>query len=291
VQGDVSVAGATKRVKRELLMLPQNELITRDYCTRFAGVLNLDGVYIKIKGYPKAVPFIYGIDFETHDIPVGLLALAESENAFEKILEMLKEAEYPLYLVIADEAPALKPALARVFPSIEIQLCHVHILRNIKALLHLSLRDRTHEQFFRVIQRLLVLPGKGARLGAYRSIERQYGKLDLYSEILFSLWERWDDLFRFEDIRKQGLRVPRTNNLIEGYNAHFKARVDSIKGFESFSSASRFLNGWVLKRRFKIFRDCGKPFEHLNGHSSFEKSRNPQLPWPEIFGISPPDDI
>jgi len=286
---ELSVSGATKKVKRELVALPRNELITRDYCARFAGVLNLDGVYVKVKGYPKAVPFIYGVDFETHDIPAGMLALAESEGAFERILAALQTIGYPLRLVVADEASALKPALTRVFPGVEIQLCHVHILRNIKTLLRLSPRDRTHEAFFHVIRRFLILPGEAARLDAYRSIERQYGRSDLYSEILISLWERWDDLFRFEAMRKQGLRVPRTNNLIEGYNGHFKGRVDALKGFESFSSASRFLNGWMLKRRFTPFRDCGKPFEHLNGYMPFERSRNPDLPWPEILGLSPPE--
>lgn len=249
----------------------------------------MDGVYVKIKGYPKAVPFLYGIDFETHDIPAGVLALAENDRAFARLFGMLKEVGYPLRFVVTDEAPALKPVLARVFPDVAVQLCHVHILRNIRIALHLSVHDNTHAPFFHAIQKLLVLPGEEVRRETLRSIERQYGRSDVYSEILVSLWDRWDDLFRFESVRKEGLGCPRTNNLIEAYNSHFKGRVRSIKGFESFSSASRWLNGWMLRRRFTPFQNCGKPFKHLNGHCSFEKTRNTDLPWPEILGLSPPE--
>lgn len=285
---DQAVSAITKKVRRELEALPANTLITKTYCTRFAGVLNLDGVYVKVKGYPRAVPFLYGIDFETHDIPAGMLALAENEGAFERFFEMLKEAGYPLRLVVADEASALKPALARIFPDVRVQLCQVHILRNIRMVLHLSMHDQTHAPFFRRIQILFNLSGEANRQRFFQDIASVYDRDPRYWDILRTILARWDDLFRFESVRKEGIRCPRTNNLIEAYNSHFKARVRAIKGFESFSSASRFLNGWMLKRRFTPFQGCGKPFEHLNGYSSFEKSRNPNLPWPEIYGLAPP---
>lgn len=277
-------------LKRELLTLPQNEIITKEYCTRFAGVLNIDGVCVKVKGYSKAIPFIFCIDFETHDIPAGILAEAENDEAFTKLFQILKDIGYPLKLVVADENGALKPALSRVFPGIELQLCQVHVLRNIKATLHLSRQNTTHLAFFQRIQILFKMQGEDSRRRYFENICCVYDKSPLYYEIIRSLEERWHDLFRFESYRKQGLRVPATNNLIEGYNAQFKARADSIKGFESFSSAERFVNAWMIRRRFTPFRECGKPFEHLNGHSSFEKSRNPLLPWPEIFGILPRRD-
>lgn len=249
----------------------------------------MDGVYIKVKGLPKAIPFIYGIDFETHDIPASILALAENEAAFRRLFFMLRDVGYPLRLVVTDEIPALKGQLTRVFPGIEVQLCHVHVMRNVRTMLHLSVRDTTHLSFFRALQKLMALPGEEARQ-RYLGELRAYARVGLYGDVLQTIMDRWEGLFRFESIRKQGLRCPATNNLIEAYNSHFKSRVRSIKGFESLSSASRWLNGWVLKRRFTPFRECGKPFEHLNGYSSFEKSRNPDLPWPKIFGISPPEN-
>jgi transposase-like protein len=250
-------------------------------------VLCVDGVYVKVKGYPKAVPFIYGVDFATHDIPAGFLALGESEAAFERFFSVLKDTGYPLRLVVADEAPGLKGPLSRVFPGVPVQLCHVHAMRNIRTLLHLSKNDSAHLPFFRALQRLLATQGEERRREVFQDIAGRYTQYEAYWDILYSLKLRREDLFRFESMRKEGLRCPTTNNLIEAYNSHLKGRLKSIKGFERFSTASAWLNGWLLRRRFQPFRDCGQPFKHLNGHTSFEQSRNPDLPWPDICGLSP----
>lgn len=278
------ISGATvaAEIKRELASLPQNELITKQYCTRFGGVLNVDGIYVKVKGLPKAVPFIYAIDFETHDPVAGILALAENDAAFERLFLILKDIGYPLRLVVADEAPALQAALERIFPGIEVQLCHVHVLRNVRKMLHLSSRDETHLPFFRAVQKLLAMPREANRELYLREM-RSWERIELYGTVLKTITGRWNDLFRFEAMQRRGIRCPKTNNLIEGYNNHMKTRIRGIKGFESLSSASRWLNAWLLRRRFTPFRECGKPFEHLNGHSSFEQSRNKNLPWPDIY--------
>lgn len=270
-------------IKQELLSLPKNELITQEYCTHFGGVLCVDGVYVKVKGLPKAIPFIYGIDYVTHDIPAGILDFAENEAAFYRLFQMLKDAGYPLRLIVADEAPALKPALQKVFPGTGVQLCHVHVLRNIRKMLYISEHDKTHLPFFFEIQKLLTVSGEENRRNIFNRLIRGEHLFDGEWEILRSIHSRWDDLFRYESIRKQGVACPRTTNLIEAFNNHFKSRSRSIKGFESFSSAERYLNAWMIKRRFTPFRECGEQFKHLNGHTSFEKSRNPDLPYPDII--------
>ena len=247
----------------------------------------MDGIYVKVKGMPKAIPFIYALDFETHDPVAGILALAENEAAFERLFLTLKDIGYPLALAVADEAPALQGALSKVFPGVQVQLCQVHVLRNVRKALHLSKRDETHLPFFRAAQKLLAMEGETNRQAYLREM-REWEKTEPYGEVLKTVTDRWDDLFRFESVRKQGIRCPKTNNLIEGYNNHLKTRLRGIKGFESIASAERWLNAWLLRRRFTPFRECGKPFEHLNGHSSFEKTRNPALPYPEIYyKISP----
>lgn len=251
-------------------------------------MLCVDGVYVKVKGLERAIPFIYGIDVETHDIPAGILDFAENEHAFTRLFSLLRNVGYPLRFVVADEASALKSPLLRAFPGAEVQLCRVHVMRNVRTMLHLSPRDTTHLPFFRALQKLVILRGEATRQ-AYLSNLRTYERVGLYGDALKAITDRWDDLFRYESAQKEGLRCPSTNNLIEGYNNHFKSRVDSIKGFESLSSASRWLNGWMLRRRFTPFHECGNRFKHLNGYASFERSRNPDLPWPEILGLSPPE--
>jgi transposase-like protein len=280
---DLTSGAVAKRVKRELAALPKNEDITKTYCTRFCGALVLDGVYVAVKGLAKKIPFIYGIDFLTHDIPAGILDFSESEAAFVRLFQILKAAGYPLAVVVCDEAMAVRPALRKVFPEAVIQLCHVHVLRNIREELHLSSLDRTRAPFFREIQNLLAAQGEENRRTMFKYISSQFEANESYWEILKSIQRRWDDLFRYEAMRRQGFACPWNTNLIEAFNGQFKDRYRTIKGFETISSAERFVNAWMIKRRFTPFRDCGEHFKHLNGHTSFSKSRNPDLPYPDIL--------
>jgi transposase-like protein len=272
-----------KRVKRELQALPKNESITKQYCTNFCGTLVLDGVYVAVKGLRKKIPFIYGIDFLTHDIPAGILDFAESELAFLRLFSMLKEIGYPLRVVVCDEAMAVRPALRKVFPDAVIQLCQVHILRNIREELHISSYDQTHLAFFRAIQNLFAVQGEGPRNIIFKNIASRFEANDQYWEILKSIRKRSEDLFRYESIRRQGIACPSSTNLIESFNSQFKDRYRTIKGFETISSCERFVNAWMIKRRFTPFRDCGEHFKHLNGRTAFSKSRNPDLPYPDIL--------
>ena len=271
-----------EHLQREFAALPKNESITKEYCTRFGGVLCVDGVYLRMRGH-EMMPFISGIDFVTHDVPAGLIDFTESEAAFDRLFRMARDAGYPLRCVVADEAPALKPALRKVFPHAEVQLCQVHVLRNVKNALHVTRRDETHLLFSRSIQELFRMAGEDNRRAFFLELTRSQSLKDGEWEILKSIRSRWDDLFRYESIRKEGLACPRDNNLSEAYNQHFQSRMGNIKGFETISSAERFVNAWMLRRRFTPFRACGKHFKHLNGKTPFSQSRNPELPYPNIL--------
>jgi transposase-like protein len=281
-ESDLKKSAIAERLKREFAALPKNEDITKEYCTRFGGVLCVDGVYLRIRGHEK-MPFVSGIDFVTHDVPAGIIDFAESEVAFERLFRMLRDIGYPLRYVVADEAPALKPALRKVFPHAEVQLCQVHVLRNVKKALHVTKQDETHLPFFRNIQELFRMAGETNRRTFFLELTHGPSLRDGEGEVLKSILSRWDDLFRFESIRKEGLACPKDNNLSEAYNQHFQSRMSGIKGFETISSAGRFVNAWMIRRRFTPFRACGKHFKHLNGKTSFSQSRNPDLPYPDIL--------
>ncbi|OGM99246.1 MAG: hypothetical protein A3C71_01175 [Candidatus Yanofskybacteria bacterium RIFCSPHIGHO2_02_FULL_43_15c] len=88
--------------------LPENTWLSREYCNRWSGRLVVDGKYVKVKGYDKKIPFIYGIDYLSHDIPVGVLAPSENEWAFNKFFNLLHTVRYPLQIVIADDIRCFK---------------------------------------------------------------------------------------------------------------------------------------------------------------------------------------
>ena len=36
--------------------------VTRNYCSRFCGILLVDDKYVKVRGYKKKIPVIYGVE-------------------------------------------------------------------------------------------------------------------------------------------------------------------------------------------------------------------------------------
>lgn len=137
------------KVRKEIAALSDNFQLTKTLCNplRLSGILVMDGKYVAVKGYNQKIPFIYGIDYLSHDLPCGSLFPAEDEMAFASFFARLKEIGYPLRVVIADDRKGLKPALLRAFPRARLQLCHVHYLENIRRLLNVRTKRDTGNSF------------------------------------------------------------------------------------------------------------------------------------------------
>lgn len=70
------------------------------------------------------------------------------------------------------------------------------------------------------------------------------------------------------------LDIPRTTNLIEGWNSTtMELRISSIRGFKKEKNARNYINAIILKYRFHKFKDCKRKFKHLNGKSPLEVAR------------------
>jgi len=273
-----------RKVRKEMKKLPDNIWLTTNYCNRWSGRLNIDGKFVKVRGYKKKIPFIYCIDFLTHDIPIGLLAPSENYQAFYKIFSILRSVRYPLQVVICDEAPAVKAALEHTYPKSKIQLCHNHYLENIRKYLNIRTEEKYQRFFYSLNNSFSEDLSWEERETLLYEIYLKFGKDELVEDIMADIVRRKDELFTFDHI----LKCPRTNNLIEAYNSHLNARLKSIKGFKSFQTADLWLNAWMVRRRTKSFTDCQKPFKHLNGKCSLEKSLKKGTDFPEILGIKLP---
>jgi transposase-like protein len=275
----LSPIAAYRQVEAELNLLPPNEWITGKFCRRFSGILNVDGKFIKVRGYPKKIPFIYAIDYLTHDIVVGVLALGESYEAYRKLFQLLKEVGYQPKIVVSDEAPALPLALNRVWPRVFQQLCHTHYLENLR--LSLLIRTKaTYRDFFGEIEKIFQ-PGLSwqHRFFVLQALREKYAHdLNLVNQ-LDDLIDKYPLLFAFENVSG----CPRSNNIIEAFNSHLNGRLKTIKGFESFAGAERWLNGWMIRRRTKPFTDCEGQFRSLNGKCSLEGTIDEKLKFEEVY--------
>jgi len=278
----ISQGKAFSQIEAEMDQLPENTYLSATYCNRWSGILNVDGKYIKIKGYPKKIPFVYCLDFLTHDLPVGVLAPSESYQIFLRLFRLLKTINYPLRVVICDDSSALKLALTRVYPKARAQLCHNHYFENLRQYLSIRTDEHFHPFFYELKEAFRTKHHPNKREALLSHITYKYGRKDeTLLGIMADIENRKDELFAYKDFKN----CPSTNNIIESYNSHLQGRLKTIKGFQGFHSAERWLNAWMIRRRTKAFTDCDKPFKHLNGKCSLEKTLKKDQKWPFILGI------
>lgn len=274
------------RVIEELKQLPNNNALTKLYSNRWSGILNVDGKYITVKGFEKRIPFIWCVDFVQHDFPVSVFARSESTTAFSELFRLLKSCDYPLRIVVSDDVAPLKIALKRYYPDAKLQLCHTHYIENIRQKIHLRTQD-TYQHFFNSLI-CHVFTDPLTRLereqGLWHVWQYRTNDNSLLCTIVQEIAKRFDDLFVYTTISN----CPKTNNIIECFNSHLKSRLNSIKGFQSFESAERFLNAFLIRRRTKPFTDCEGQFKHYNGKMPLQNSIKLNVKFPKILGCQEP---
>lgn len=274
------------RVIEELKLLPTSIVLTRQYCSYNYGVLIIDGKYVKVKGYNQKIPWLYAIDYETHDILFGILTPAEDEQSFLKFFQILQSLNYPLKVVVADDRTSLSLALKKVYPNIPVQLCQNHYLENIRQALHIR-TDPTHSHFFNSLKKHVVDEYEDdAKLNTalHHVLTERCENIPLRQAIVMEVSKRRKELFVFKTIPN----CPNNTNLIELFNSHFNARFKAFKGFKSKEHAELILNGMIIRRRTKEFTDCCKKFKHLNGKCSLQMTIKKQAEWPDILGVKAP---
>ncbi len=273
------------RVGREINQLPENLQLTKELCDpkRFCGILIIDVKYIAVRDFEKKIPFIWAMDYLTHDIPYGDLYPAEDEASFSQFFQKLYDLGYDLRIVVADDRDGLKQALNKVFPYAKLQLCHNHYLENIRRDLKLrSDKTKKYEHFFNSLKLHVFTEGtddqkitQGLMHVFYKRTE---GKRRLQN-IVTTIKHRQTDLFNYLKVKG----CPNTTNIIESYNSHLQGRLETIKGFQSFNSARKWLNAYVIRRRTKKLTDCKGKFKPLNKHCSLEFIIKKQAQWPDVL--------
>lgn len=273
------VATAYRKVQAGLEQLPTCIDVTRWYCQKFQGVLLVDGKYVRVKNQMRKIPALYGVDYQTHDIPHYRLTKAEDYLNCKKFFESLKLTDYPLQAVVCDDNTNIYTAAQNVFPSVVIQLCHVHFLRNAKFSLDLE-TNQHHQLFYPALSKLLV--EKRSRDDFEKkaaNLVRLFASDKICSLILIEL-ARKQSLLQGYLLHKG---TPTTTNLIESMNSHLEARLKPLKGFESFKHADLWLNGYFIRRRSKKYTDCSGKFRRLNGKTSLQITQKPGIELPTFF--------
>ncbi len=282
----MSTGAVYRQIKRELCQLPNNNQLTQDYCNRFCGILIVDGKYVKVRGFRNKIPWIYGMDYLTHDIVVSMLAPSENTVVLTQFFAILKRCRYPLQIVVSDDREAIAQGLERIYPYGRLQLCHNHYVENIRRQLCIR-TDPMHQLFFRALK-MSVFDGRHdaeSVRAVLRMLFVRFAQTDVvYQSILQAIDIRRTELFSFATIP----HCPDNSNLIELYNSHLNGRLKTIKGFKHFESAERWLNAYTIRRRTKPLTDCGPTFKHLNGYCSLARTIKKQAEWPALCNVPDP---
>lgn len=232
----------------------------------------MDGKYVKVKGYERKIPVLYGIDYLTHDIPTYLLSPAENYHTCLSFFSSLRLLNYPLQAVVCDDNRNIYDACLKIYPKAIIQLCQNHYKESVRNNLGVG-TDPTHIPFVKDIEHLFEKKrSRNEFLHIAGKIYQKHQRDPRRVSVLFDIQKRMGMLCAYMGHP----HVPTTTNLIESYNSHLEGRLKTIKGFKSFSSADHWLNAYFIYRRIKPFTDCGDKFKRLNGHCSLEKTtKNP----------------
>jgi transposase-like protein len=275
-----SKSAIERKLKEQIKKLPHNNSVTKAYCDRFCGILVVDGKYVKVRGYERAIPLLWGIDYLTHDVPVFDLAPSENYESWLKYFGYLKSIKYSLQIVVCDDNDNIKMAAKYMFPNVFIQTCQNHFLENIRRDLQVRTEEKYREFVFdhkqELFTRKINRPDFAKR--AFR-LYRKYEADSVAVSYLIKIQKNINELTAYSFVSG----TPKDTNLIELYNSHLQARLKSIKGFKSFVSAEKWLNAYILRRRFRPFRDCSRKFRYLNGKTSISQTCKKEAVLPLLF--------
>lgn len=275
-----STSTIARRYYFQLKNFPHNNEITKRYCNRFCGILIVDGKYVNVRGYEQKIPLLWGIDYLTHDIPIFELTASESYECWLKYFGYLKSIHYPMVILICDDNENIKLAARYIFPNVIIQTCQNHFLENIRK----DLQVRTDPTYWPFVDDLKneLFSQKITRPDFEKKAFKLFKKYE-HDSIAISYMIRIQKYT--QELTNASLikHAPRTTNLMELYNSHLEARLKSIKGFKSFASAKKWLNAYILRRRFRKFRSCCRKFGYLNGKTSISQTIRKTAVLPLLF--------
>jgi len=241
------------------------------------GTLIIDGKFVKVRGHAKKIPFIFAIDYDSHDVIHDQLSLAEDNTAFDKFFKELKQTGYRLKIVVSDERVGLKTACLRYYPGVLFQTCVGHYFKNLRKLLSTRTDDK-YQHFLNSLKLHVFTEAHNLQeaIQGLMLVRDNHGKEDRSVQaIIAEIHARQDIFFAYHKVSG----CPNNTNLIELFNSHLNARLESIKGFTSFQSAALWLNAYILRRRTLKFTDCDEKFKHLNGKCSLEMTIKKQPLW------------
>ncbi len=269
----VYLSGAnTRRIRGALAPLLQDGPLSKDAVSRLVGRLKddfaawrardlaaLEVRYLIADGwYPKVrlgkrrvtvpVLVVLGVCADGHKELLDLrLVGAESTAAWRETVEQLvaRHIGTPVLAVI-DGNPGLAAALREAWPTLALQRCTAHKLRNLEAKAPMRLREELREDYRRMVY-------AETRPAIEQARQRFLRKWRLHCPpVADSLEEAGDELFTFARFPRPHWKALRTTNALERVNEEFRRRTKTQGCLPSQDAVLLLLFGLLHTGQFKL---------------------------------------
>jgi transposase-like protein len=238
----------------------------RDLADEQIRYLFLDGWYPKVRlGKQRVrVPVLVtlGVCADGRRLLLDMrMAGEESAAAWREVVESLvaRHVGVPV-LAVVDGNPGLGTALRTAWPTIEIQRCTAHKLRNLQAKAPARWREELTEDYRRMIYADSAAAVQKARVGFTKKWRLRC------PAVIASLEEAGDELFTFLRFPVAQWKALRTTNALERINEEFRRRVKTQGSLPSQDAVMLLLFGLLRSGQIKLralvgYHDMGKVTE------------------------------
>lgn len=229
----------------------------RDLADERVRYLIQDGWYPKVRLGKRrvVVPVLVTLGIREDGERVILdmrLAGEESGASWGEVLSSLvkRNMAAPI-LVIIDGNPGLHAALQKQWPSIAIQRCTAHKLRNLTAKVPARLREEIKEDY----RRMIYAEDAAAITKARAAFVRKW-KLRC-PPVISTFEEAGDEIFTFTAFPKSQWKALRTTNALERINGEFRRRTKTQASLPSSDAVLLLLFGLLRSGAVKLRRMDG----------------------------------
>lgn len=248
------VSRATEQVQQQIIDW-QNRPLERVY-----PIVFVDGLRVAVrtdKGVvTKCVYTVLGVNIAGRQEVLGLW-IEETEGArfWLKVLNDLKaRGVRDILILCGDGLTGLPDAAVSVFPSVDVQLCVVHHIRNCTRFV--SYKDR--KAFCAAMRPIYTAPTIEAAELALDDFERDWGSR--YPMAIVSWRKHWSHLTAFFKYPVELRRIIYTTNAIEGLHSQMRKNISNRKVFPNddavikilFLNIRNFSNRWSKRQGWDI---------------------------------------
>ena len=191
----------------------QNRMLDEIY-----PIVYLDAMYFKVRSngkiVNKAVYICLGYTLEGYKYILGIW-VDETEGAkfWLSICNDLKNRGVKdIMIICADGLKGLPQAIKTVFPTVDIQTCIVHQIRN--SIKYIASKDK--KAFMKDLKEVYKAPTEDLALAQLDNLKEKWGSN--YGMVIDSWYNNWNNLDTFFKFSPQIRKLIYTTNVLEGFN-------------------------------------------------------------------------